>query len=72
MISARLRRALRSGAVVHDETVVLRRSWPQRLMILSCVGVIGASIVASFFVVALYGGVTDLGRIQFSGDLLDT
>ncbi len=41
-------------------------------MILSCVGVIGASIVASFFVVALYGGVTDLGRIQFSGDLLDT
>jgi len=58
--------------VVHDETVAVRRSWPQRLMILACVGVIGASIAASFFVVELYGGVTDLGRIQFSGDLLDT
>ena len=40
-------------------------------MILSCVGVIVTSLVASSFVVALYGGVTDLGRIQFSGDLLD-
>ncbi len=41
-------------------------------MMLACAGVIGASIVASFFVVELYDGVADLGRIQFSGDLLDT
>ncbi|NDH97432.1 MAG: hypothetical protein EBZ17_08245, partial [Actinobacteria bacterium] len=58
--------------MVHDETVVLRRSWPQRMMMLACAGVIGASIAASFFVVELYDGVADLGRIQFSGDLLDT
>ncbi len=41
-------------------------------MMLACAGVIGASIAASFFVVELYDGVADLGRIQFSGDLLDT
>ena len=39
---------------------------------LACAGVIGASIAASFFVVELYDGIADLGRIQFSGDLLDT
>ncbi|MEM8747549.1 MAG: LCP family protein, partial [Actinomycetota bacterium] len=58
--------------MVHDDSVVLRRSWPQRLTILACLGVIGASIAASFFVGELYQGVADLGRIQFSGDLLDT
>ena len=58
--------------MVRDEDVVLRRTWPQRLVILACLGVITASVAASFFVGDLYAGVADLGRVQFSGDLLDT
>lgn len=54
------------------ETVLLRRTWPQRLVILACLGVIGSAIAASFFVTDLYEGVADIGRVQFSGDLLQT
>lgn len=50
----------------------LRRTWPQRIVILLCLGVIGAAIGASFFVTDLYEGVADIGRIQFAGDLLET
>ena len=52
--------------------VLLRRTWPQRLMIAACLGVIGAAIGASFFVEKVYSGVADIGRVQFSGDLLQT
>ena len=58
--------------MVQVEDVVLRRTWPQRLVILACLGVISAAVAASFFVGDLYAGVADLGRVQFSGDLLDT
>ena len=52
--------------------MLLRRTWPQRLVILACLGVIGSAIAASFFVTDLYEGVADIGRVQFSGDLLQT
>ncbi len=55
-----------------SETVLLRRTWPQRIAILACLGVIGSAIAASFFVTDLYEGVADIGRVQFSGDLLQT
>lgn len=55
-----------------SETVLLRRTWPQRIVILACLGVIGSAIAASFFVTDLYEGVADIGRVQFSGDLLQT
>lgn len=52
--------------------MLLRRTWPQRLVIVACLGVIGSAIAASFFVTDLYEGVADIGRVQFSGDLLQT
>ena len=55
-----------------SETVLLRRTWPQRIVILACVGVIGSAIAASFFLSDFYEGVADIGRVQFSGDLLQT
>ena len=53
-------------------TVRLRRTWPQRLVIVACAGVIAAAIVASFFVRDFYAGVAEIGRIEFAGDLLFT
>jgi len=61
-----------SGPKTSSEMVLLRRTWPQRLVIAACMGVIGAAIGASFFVQDFYSGVADIGRIQFSGDLLQT
>jgi LCP family protein required for cell wall assembly len=55
-----------------SETVLLRRTWPQRIVILACLGVIGSAIAASFFLTDFYEGVADIGRVQFSGDLLQT
>ena len=51
---------------------MLRRTWPQRLVIVACLGLIGGSVAAAYFVRALYGEVSELGRVEFSGDLLDT
>lgn len=71
-------RPLPSGAVVQDVAEVqegpdeLRRSWPQRLVILACLGVIASSIGAALFVDDLYDGVADIGRIEFPGELLQT
>ncbi len=64
--------ALRSGAVIADGKVVLRRTWPQRFVILACLGVIGAALAASWFVQSVYAGVGEIGRVLFSGDLLMT
>ena len=41
-------------------------------MILLCLGLIGTSIGASLLFDELYNSVADLGRIQFSGDVLET
>jgi len=66
------RDALRSGAVVADGKVVLRRTWPQRIVMLACIGVIGSALVAAWFVQNLYVAVADIPRVQISGDLLIT
>ena len=58
--------------MTNAEEVLLRRTWPQRLVIAACVGVIGAAVGASFFVHDFYEGVAEIGRIEFSGDLLFT
>jgi LCP family protein required for cell wall assembly len=59
-------------AVEQEETVALRRTWPQRFVILGALGLIAASIGAAYFVQDFYSEVADIGRIEFSGDLLDT
>ena len=59
-------------AVERGEAVVLRRTWPQRLVILACVGHIAASAGAAYLVEDFYSEVADIGRIEVSGDLLDT
>ena len=53
-------------------TVVVRRTWPQRLVILCSVGVVAASIGASWFLNDVYGSFTDLGRVEFAADVLIT
>jgi len=52
--------------------VILRRTWPQRLVIVACVGLVAAALSASWFVSNLYVGVAEIGRIEFPGDLLVT
>jgi len=53
-------------------TVVLRRTWPQRLVILCTVGVIGAALAVSWFLDDVYDSVTRLGRVDFAADVLLT
>ena len=50
----------------------IRRTWPQRLLIIASLGLIGSALAASWFVRNLYVGVAEIGRIQFTGDLLLT
>lgn len=51
---------------------MLRRTWPQRFVIVACLGLIAASVAAAYFVRDLYSEVADIGRIEFAGDLLET
>jgi len=53
-------------------TVVLRRTWPQRLVILCTVGVIVAALAASWFLNDVYDSVSRLGRVEFAADVLLT
>ncbi|NCG24424.1 MAG: hypothetical protein GWP47_09905 [Actinobacteria bacterium] len=65
-------RALRFGAVMVDGKVVLRRTWPQRFVILACIGVIGGALAAAWFVQSVYAGVGEIGRVAVAEDLLVT
>jgi LCP family protein required for cell wall assembly len=53
-------------------TVVVRRTWPQRLVILCSLGVIAAALGASWFLNDVYESFTDLGRVEFAADVLIT
>ena len=52
--------------------VVVRRTWPQRLVILCSVGVIVAAIGVSWFLDDVYASVSRLGRVEFAADVLIT
>ncbi len=58
--------------MIADGKVVLRRTWPQRFVILACLGVIGTALAAAWFVQSVYAGVGEIGRVPFSGDILAT
>jgi len=49
---------------------LLRRTWPQRLVIVASCALIGAVTVSAVLLGGLYERVNDIGRVQFSGDLL--
>ena len=51
---------------------VLRRTWPQRLVMLMSVGVIAASLAAAWFVWTLYGSLVELPRIAIEGEVLQS
>lgn len=53
-------------------TVVLRRTWPQRVVILLCFVVIAAALVVAWFVNDVYVSVSDIGRVDISGEILLT
>ncbi|MDG2029315.1 MAG: LCP family protein [Acidimicrobiales bacterium] len=53
-------------------TVVLRRTWPQRIVILATLGVIGAAFAAAWFIEDVYESVSEIGRVEISGQILLT
>lgn len=53
-------------------TVVLRRTWPQRIVILASLGVIAAAFAAAWFIDDVYESVSEIGRVQISGEILLT
>lgn len=53
-------------------TVVLRRTWPQRIVILATLGVIGAALAAAWFIEDVYRSVSEIGRVEISGEILLT
>ncbi|RMH72965.1 MAG: LytR family transcriptional regulator [Actinomyces sp.] len=50
--------------------VILRRTWPQRLVILLCLAVIGGSLAGAWFVQTLYEGLRDVPRVAFAAEVL--
>ncbi len=53
-------------------TVVVRRTWPQRIVILCSVAVIVGAIGAAWFLNDVYEAFSDLGRVEFAADVLIT
>lgn len=54
------------------EDELLRRTWPQRLVLLMSLVVIGAAAAAVWWVQTFYQGVADLGRVEIAGKVLAT
>jgi len=52
------------------EDELLRRTWPQRLVLLGSLVVIAAALGASWLVRATYQSVAELGRVEIPGDVL--
>ena len=52
--------------------VVLRRTWPQRIVIILCLGVIASALSAAWFTDDLYQSVASIGRVEISGEVLRT
>jgi LCP family protein required for cell wall assembly len=53
-------------------TVVLRRTWPQRLTILFSLAVVGAALVAAWFIDDVFTSIIKTGRVDISGEILIT
>ncbi len=49
---------------------LLRRTWPQRLVLLSSMAVIVAALVAAWGVRTVFQGVAQIGRVEISGEVL--
>lgn len=58
--------------MVTDGGVVLRRTWPQRFVLLASVGVIAGALVAAWTVQTLYDGLVEVGRVPIGSDVLST
>jgi LCP family protein required for cell wall assembly len=58
--------------VVTESEVVLRRTWPQRVVVLMCLVVIGTALAAAWFVWTLYDSLAEVPRIKIGREVLDT
>ena len=61
---------LPSPSVMMPDDELLRRSWPQRLVLLASLGVIGAALASVWWVQTFYHGVADIGRVEIAGEVL--
>ncbi len=50
--------------------VILRRTWPQRLVIVAAVAVIAGALAGAWFVQTLYEGLRDVPRVAFGQEVL--
>ena len=53
-------------------TVVLRRTWPQRLVILLGLGVIAVAFIVAWFINDVFLSISEVGRVRISGEILLT
>lgn len=53
-------------------TVVLRRTWPQRLVILLSLAVVAAALVVAWFLDDVYASLRQINRVHISGEVLLT
>jgi polyisoprenyl-teichoic acid--peptidoglycan teichoic acid transferase len=53
-------------------TVVLRRTWPQRFVILFSLAIIAAALVVAWFINDVFLSISEVGRVQISGEILLT
>ncbi len=58
------------AAVESDLNPSARRTWPQRLVIVGCFALIVAIVSSAMLLRGFYERVNEIGRVQFSGDLL--
>lgn len=49
---------------------LLRRTWPQRLVMLAGLTVIVAALAATWWVQTIYDGLSSIGRVEIPGDIL--
>lgn len=56
----------------HDRKVVLRRSWPQRIVMVLGALVVAAALAASWLIGDINDAVSAIGRVKISGDVLVT
>jgi len=49
---------------------LLRRTWPQRLVLLSSVAVVVGALVAAWGVRGVFHSVAEIGRVEISGEVL--
>lgn len=61
-----------SASVSKQNKVILRRSWPQRIVILLCVGVISAALAGAWLIGDINDAVSGFARVEISGEVLIT